>query len=515
MKWLNPENVVALLTAVVGVAAAVGPFWYERRVPRRKRIGYRVQMDTPIGGDARNGHDTVRLGLFDDSPDMSNATLVLLRIENDGAQGISATDYTGPDTHGLTVHFTDRTVRGLAVTQPNPEHAHLMAHFTPEAGMRHHLNRVHLPKVPLNRGQHYKLLVLLGGGGVGSTVRVTGGIQDGEVMPNKSTTPDDKPPLFGRPARALIFALAVCVVALAGLTVLRDSPDPPPMGCATGELTVTGSTAFTPVAGELAEKYEQECPGSKVTVDTHGSTAGIRTLDEAGSAAGDGSPPVIALSDGRKPNGYPQLRESRVAVSAFALVLNDQVPLKGLTTAQIRRLYAGGIRNWKELDGPDLPVRLVSRDANSGTRQVFQRRVLDRGEPANSSQDCVGRDDARPGVIRCELDSTEQVLAKVASVPGALGYSELRSGTGPKGLHRLRLDGREPSIENIGTSGYPYHEIEYAYTYGSPPADSLVSSFLVYLTRGSGQDIIRTHGHLPCAAPEAAKPCAGDQAQGN
>ncbi|MEV8311363.1 substrate-binding domain-containing protein [Streptomyces flavidovirens] len=511
MEWLNPENVVALITAVVGVAAAVGPFWYERRVPRRKRIGYRVQMDTPIGGDAQGGHDTVRLGLFDDSPDMSNATLVLLRIENDGAQGISATDYTGPDTHGLTVHFTDRTVRGVAVTQPNPEHAHLMAHFTPEAGMRHHQNRVHLPKVPLNRGQHYKLLVLLGGGGVGSTVRVTGGIQDGAVMPNESTTPDDKPPLFSRPARALILALAVCVIALATLTVVRDDQAPPPMGCATGELTVTGSTAFTPVARELAEKYQAECPGSKITVDTHGSTAGIRALDEAGSATEDGSPPVIALSDGRKPNGYPQLRESRVAVSAFALVLNDRVPLKGLTTAQVRRLYAGTVRNWKELGGPDLPVRLVSRDANSGTRQVFQRRVLGTGEPANSSQDCAGRDDGRAGVIRCELDSTEQVLAKVASVPGALGYSELRSGSGagPKGLHRLRLDGREPSIENIGTSGYPYHEIEYTYTYGSPPADSLVSSFLVYMTLGSGQDIIRTHGHLPCAAPEAAKPCAG------
>ncbi|MGW7055784.1 substrate-binding domain-containing protein [Streptomyces sp. NPDC054887] len=510
MEWLNPENVVALLTATVGVAAAVGPFWYERRVPRRKRIGYRVQMDTPIGGDARNGHDTVRLGLFDDSPDMSDATLVLIRVENDGAQGISAADYTGPDTHGLTVHFTDRTVRGVAVTQPNPEHAHLMAHFTPEAGMRRHENRVHLPKVPLNRGQHYKLLVLLGGGGVGSPVRVSGGIQDGAVMPNESTTPDDKPPLFSRPARALILALAVCVVALATLTVLREDAVPPPMGCAAGKLTVTGSTAFTPVAEELAEKYEDECPGSEITVDTHGSTAGIRALDEAGGAAEDGSPAVVALSDGPKPNGYPRLRESRVAVSAFTLVVNDRVQLKGLTTAQVRALYAGSVRNWKELDGPDLPVRLVSRDANSGTRQVFQRRVLGRGEPANTSQDCVRRDDGRPGIVRCELDSTEQVLAEVASVPGALGYSELRSGTGPAGLHRLRLDGRAPSIDAIGAGGYPYHEIEYAYTYGSPPADSLVSSFLVYLTRGSGQDVIRTHGHLPCAAPEAAKPCAGE-----
>ncbi|MGR8011685.1 PstS family phosphate ABC transporter substrate-binding protein [Streptomyces hypolithicus] len=484
MEWLNFENVLALAGVVVGVVAAVGPFWYERRVPRRKRIGYRVQMDTPIGGDARAGHDTVRLGLFDVSPDMANATLVLLRIENDGAQGIAATDYTGPDAHGLTVHFTDRTVRGVAVTQPNPEHTHLMGHFTPAGGMRHDQNRVFLPKVPLNRGQHYKLLVLLGEGGVGSEVQVSGGIQDGQVAPNESTTPDDKPPLFSRPARLLTAALALCLIALATLTVVRDDA-PPPMGCATGELTVAGSSAFRPAVDELAAKYQEDCPDAKITVDMDGSLGGISALEDAGQASDDGSPPVIALSDGPKPNGYPQLRESRVAVSVFALVLSDQVPVRGLTIAQVRQLYSGAIRSWDELDGPDLPVRLVSRQSDSGTRQVFERTILAEGESASSSQNCVSRNDSGPGVIRCELGTTEQVLAKVAAVPGAIGYSELRSGTDPDGVHRLRLDGREPTIDKIGTSGYPFNEIEYAYTYGSPPADSLVSSFLAYLTYGT------------------------------
>lgn len=59
-----------------------------------------------------------------------------------------------------------------------------------------------------------------------------------------------------------------------------------------------------------------------------------------------------------------------------------------------------------------------------------------------------------------------------------------------------------------GRSAYPYREIEYAYTYGQPPADSLVSSFLTYLSRGNGQDVIRTHGHVPCWTPEGMKLCA-------
>ncbi len=88
----------------------------------------------------------------------------------------------------------------------------------------------------------------------------------------------------------------------------------------------------------------------------------------------------------------PELRETRVALSVFALVVNDDVGVRDLSTADVRGPYQGRIRDWARLGGRSLPVHLVSRDANSGTRQVFQRRVLGRGEMANSSVDCVHKD---------------------------------------------------------------------------------------------------------------------------
>lgn len=105
MEWLNPENAVAVATALLGVLVSVGVLWYERRVPRRRRIGYRVQMDTPIGSSVRSGRPNFRLGLFNEAPEMSDATLVLLRIENDGSQSIADADYTGREVHGLTAEF--------------------------------------------------------------------------------------------------------------------------------------------------------------------------------------------------------------------------------------------------------------------------------------------------------------------------------------------------------------------------------------------------------------------------
>ncbi|MGW0538475.1 substrate-binding domain-containing protein [Streptomyces sp. NPDC003032] len=519
MEWLSTENTIAVLTAVLGLFATVGALWYERRVPRRKRIGYRVQMDTAIGDNVRTGGANARLGLFDETPEMSDATLVLLRVENDGSQSVSDADYTGRALHGLTAVFTGRTIRGLAVTAPTGAD-HLMEHFTPGAGLRYEGSTLHIPRVPLNRGQHYKLLVLLTGGPVGGEVTMSGGIQAGEVQPNRSTTPDDKPPLFSRPAQLLTVLLTLSVITLASIIVLRDA-DPPPIECATGELTVLGSTAFAPVAKELADKYEKDCPGSAITVSAHGSAAGVRELHDegrrfAGRDAADGarkktgSPPLLTFSDGPKSDGFPRLSETRVAVSVFALVLNDRVPLRNLTRPEARRLYRGDVRNWKELGGPDLPVVLVSRGSSSGTRDTLQRRVLGGAfEIKASSNDCLSKDDPSVPVTRCELDSTEQVLDAVGRIPGAIGYSELRAAEGLKGLHRLNLDGHEPSAEELAKSGYPYREIEYAYTYGQPPADSLASSFLAY-ARGTGLDVIRTHGHLPCATPEGLRICGDD-----
>ncbi|MGH3391346.1 MAG: PstS family phosphate ABC transporter substrate-binding protein [Actinomadura sp.] len=514
MDWFSPENIVAVVAALVALVPPAVGAWNRRRSPRRKRIGYRVQLDTAIGGSDGPGG---RLGLFTELP-VSDASLVLLRIENDGADSIAESDYTNPDRdHGLNVVFDRRTVRSVEVI-PQPDAEHLRSHFVPvegkdgeagKKGLRHHGNTIHLPRVPLNQDQHFKLLVLLTGGGVGRKVDVSGGIRDGEVKRTRSMTVDDTPPLFSRPALGITALLTLCVLVLAVIIVVRHPPPsnvvrlrPPPVGCATGQLRVIGSTAFAPVLNDLARQYEADCPNSAITVDARGSNDGVQALRDTAS------PAVVALSDGPRPDSFTELRENSVAVSAFALVVNDQVDVKDLTVDQIRRIYGGDVLNWAELGGPDLPILLVSRDSNSGTRDVFRRHVLDgEGEPAFTSRDCLTRNSPQDRVIRCERASTEQVLTTVARLPGAIGYSELRAATGSSGLHTLSINGRAPSVEAIGADTYPFAEIEYAYTSGAPPTGSLAASFLNYMIRGNGQDVIRAHGHLPCFTPEGLGRC--------
>ncbi|GAA0974858.1 substrate-binding domain-containing protein [Acrocarpospora macrocephala] len=508
MNWFSPENIVAVTAALLGlVAPAVGGL-LQLRTRRGKRIGHRVQMDTAISDlGEEHGQPKARLGLFTnqtgaDQPIPANPTLVLLRVENTGTTSIAETDYTNPDkNHGLNVIFAERTVWAVEVIA-DPKAKHLLHHFDPvedKGGMQYKDHVIQLPRVPLNEDEHFKLLVLLSGGPVGGKIDVSGGIRDGRVESTRSMSVDDKPPLFSRSALTTVVVLALSLITLAGIIVFRPTA---PMGCATGELRVIGSTAFAPAMEQLARQYTADCARSEIIVDAHGSNEGLRELAQADS------PAVLVLSDGPKPPSFTGLYGDQVAVAAFALVVNDKVGVKDLTIDQIRRIYRADVTNWTDLGGPDLPIRLVSRDANSGTRDLFRRRILGgQGEPAFTSRDCVNKNSPQDKTVRCELNSTAEVLKTVAQVPGAIGYSELRAAAVSKGLHTLNIDGHAPSLRAIGEDSYRFTEIEYAYTRGTPAADSLTLSFLNYVIRGGGQDVLKAFGHLPCYAPDGLKRC--------
>lgn len=230
---------------------------------------------------------------------------------------------------------------------------------------------------------------------------------------------------------------------------------------------------------------------------------------------------MLAFSDGAKPGGFPKLVPRPIAFFLFTLVINREAGVEDLSLQQIRRLYAGEMTNWREVGGNNLPVRLVGRQDSSGTRGTFQRRILGgKREPGVTSQDCLERDPGSSGkVIRCERDSTGELLNTVADTPGALGYSELGAASGHANVLRVSIDGQpvagagegedlqRAALDAAEHGAYPFWETEYAYTYGQPQSDSLVESFLRFLTNQEGQDIVRDHGDRPCADLENPALC--------
>ncbi|MFC0116261.1 substrate-binding domain-containing protein [Kibdelosporangium aridum] len=496
----------ALVLSVVGIAVPGFAFLWEFFFVGRKRLGYRVQMDTTAMEEAGSKYAGVLAGMKPESgaAALVNPSFVLVRIENAGATTIDEHDYQviSDVKVGVRILFPGRTVAGMVVTDLNPRSLH--TNFTGENnalargvidGADEPIGYITLPRVPLNRPDHYKVLAVLervkgDKDGPPPKPRIEAGIKGGRVKMTASGTG------MSRQTTALLVFMTVVIRGLGLVTVFNEDV---PLDCATGTVKLTGSTAIEAVMREAGDMYANTCSGASFTFDFQGSSGGLSALQEAGDQL-EASPPVLAFSDGAKADLQPQLLPRPVAFMLFTLVVNKDAGIGDLSIDQVRRLYDGQVQNWREIGGNDVPVTLISRKPGSGTRTTFQHQILQgKREAATNSDNCRTRDSGGdPGIIRCERDRTDDLLNGVASVRGALGYAELGAATKRTDLVVVRMDGQKATLEAATHGAYPFWETEFAYTYQEPKADSLAASFLRYLTNQVGKDIIRSHGNRPC-----------------
>lgn len=511
MPSLSWESLVAVLGLAVPVVAAM----WEFVLAGRKRLGYRVQLDTNLRDSAASAPETTVLQRMQwDGRNLRDPSVVLLRIENVGWSPIVDSDYVAPvnDPVGIRIAFPGRRVVGMTVTERSPMVPPTF--FVPGADGFETTGRViKLPKVILNRRAHYKVLAVLDREEGFTdpefpepevTAGVVGGVRGGRIKKTAYY------PFASRQVRWLLASLILVSAAQSAFTFAGDDAAAAPLDCAGGTLHLSGSTAFAPVLREAAKQYERTCPDARIPLTAtsfKGSVAGLDSLAAAGADAGlpgaQGLGNRLSFSDGPKSEGRPQLLPRPVALSLFTLVVNEDAGVRDLSLKQVRDIYAGTITNWSQVKGNDVPIHLVSRNPGSGTRTTLEQQVLGgRSLPAVTTADCAGLDGDRPG--RCEAGDTQTLLDTVASTPGALGHSEVGAAAAHGDVQQVRIDGYPATLEGADEGAYPYWQTEIAYTYGEPPADSIAAGFLRYLSDEVGKDILRSQGHRPCA--ELAKP---------
>ncbi len=481
----------ALIQAIIWMLGALAVAWISASIVQRRRIAWRDHLDVPINlapKEARRietwGDGNIHL----DGEEVSDPSLVLLRIRNAGLINIGKNDIRRP----LMFTFPGRVVRDLAVREARgvteemirPPNNPLLAVDG---------NRIRLPPLPMKRNDRFKLLVLLSGTNKG--VQGRGFIRGGRVVrETRRRGPGTRNLAFGG-AAALLLALLV--------GAFIDTSAAGPSSCATGQLTLEGSTAFAPLAAQVSAAYRSTCHGAAISVDAVGTFNGLNDLNSAGKASPRAAPAQIAMSDGAAPSGYPALTGHPVGQVIFTIVVSKNVGVSSLTIHQVREIYQGKITNWRQAGGRAGPVRIVSRDSKSGTRRTFEQKVLSGIEPSFSSYDCVNKN-ADPGspVTRCEAPTTTALLQRVESISGAIGYAETSAAdarTYPD-LEPVELNGRSAGAASVRQGTYPFWTYEYFYTYGSPASGTLTSAFLEYIMHSdTAKEIFLNRGDIPAS----------------
>jgi ABC-type phosphate transport system substrate-binding protein len=431
-------------------------------VVRRRRIGYRVLMDTDLAAD--RGEDVLlKQPLSRDGAVIGKPTVALVRVRN-----IGTVDLDARDLDELTVAFPGRRTVSVEVSQAPAEVREALAD-----GLRLSDETVVIPPVGLRRRDGFDLLALLSGDARG--VRVSGRVRGGRIVEDRR-----------RQSRTAIAAMALLCLALGGLlaTIVTAGHD---TSCA-GEIKVLTSSLAEPVLRQAASDYQRVCDGAAVDVVV--SQDSVNTLLGNGQSAG-----TIAVSTGT--SAAPRLVRTPYSTVLYGIVVNPATRVPGLTLDQIRRVYAGEATNWNQVGGPDLPIVLISRDASSATRRAFETKVLGRAEPARTSDDCASR--IAPGdPLRCEIVSSGQLLSRVAAIPGAIGYADVGA-IEKSGARPITIDGNSPDIATVRASGYRFWDVLSTYTFGVPAPDSPTAAFLRYLRDTPAA--ATAAGLVPCSGP--------------
>ncbi|MFX3623605.1 MAG: phosphate ABC transporter substrate-binding protein PstS family protein [Ectobacillus sp.] len=247
-----------------------------------------------------------------------------------------------------------------------------------------------------------------------------------------------------------------------------------------GTITAAGSTALQPLAEEAASEFMGENPNVSITVQGGGSGTGINQVASGAVQIGNSDIPAAEKLD---PEKAKELVDNKVAGISFAMVVNKDVDVDNLTTQQIQDIFSGKVTNWKEVGGKDGKINVINRPASSGTRVTFEKTIL-KGTKAN---DAIGT----------TQDSNGAVEQSVNSTPGSISYLAMSYLVGEKkgALKTLKIDGSEPTVENIAAGKYPFWSYEYMVTKGE--AKDAVKGFIDFVSGKDFEKKVEEMGYIP------------------
>jgi phosphate transport system substrate-binding protein len=244
-------------------------------------------------------------------------------------------------------------------------------------------------------------------------------------------------------------------------------------GCArsSGGITVAGSTSVQPFAEMLSEEYAIAHPAERVNVQGGGSSAGIEAVTSGAAEVG--------MSSRELKGEETKLVRVEIARDAIAVVVHPTNPVRDLTIAQVKGIFAGQIRRWSEVGGPDHRIVVVTREEGSGTRGAFQDLVL-------------GKDaEVDPGAL--VQDSNGAVRQLVSSDPSAIGYISL--GLVNEGVRAVPLGGAAPTAENVNAGKYKLVR-PFLFVLRPGTEDGPAKGFIQYVLSAEGQKSLAREGLL-------------------
>ncbi|ABO34803.1 phosphate ABC transporter substrate-binding protein, PhoT family [Methanococcus maripaludis C5] len=239
-------------------------------------------------------------------------------------------------------------------------------------------------------------------------------------------------------------------------------------------LKISGSTTVLPIAEEAAKQFMIQNKNYMIEVTGGGSGLGVKesgeNLNDIGMASRD-----VKSSEFEE---YPSLQVFGIAKDGVAIIVHPDNSVSGLTQEQIVAIYAGEITNWNEVGGEDAPITVYTRDEESGTREVFFEKALNKG---NITKQAV------------VVASNGAMKSSVKADVNGIGY--LSIGYLDSSVKGCEYEGVLPTEANVVSGTYKVSRTLNVITNGQPSEEA--QAFIDFLLSSEGQQIVVNEGYIP------------------
>ncbi len=250
-------------------------------------------------------------------------------------------------------------------------------------------------------------------------------------------------------------------------------------GASAGTIRMDGSTTVLPIAQKLVEAYMKEHPEVNISVSGGGSGNGIKALI-------DGTTNIANSSRFMKDEEVKLAFEKGVYPVPFAIaydcivpVVHPDNPLTDISMAQLKAIYMGEIKNWKEVGGPDREIVVISRDTSSGTYEVWEEKVMKKERVYAGA------------LLQASSGAVAQAVSKNKNALGYLGIGYV-----DKSVKALTVNGIQGNEETALSGKFPVSRALFMFTQGWPSGDIL--NFINYvLNPQKGQKFVHEAGFVP------------------
>lgn len=280
--------------------------------------------------------------------------------------------------------------------------------------------------------------------------------------------------------RVVVFA-GSCLVAVALLA-----------GCGGGRkaLQIKGSDTMVNLGQAWSAEYMKNNPGTAIAITGGGSGTGVAALLA-------GTTDIAQCSRNMEPKEIEQAKkrgfvpkEIHVANDGITVVVNPANPVNKLTVQQISAIFAGQIKNWRELGGSNAKIVALSRERNSGTHVFFVEHIVKLGDKKNPNE-------FAPSVLM--MPSSQAIVEEIIANPSALGYIGLGYLTAQQKALAVAKNVNSayvlPSNKTVLNSTYPIARSLLFYTKGEPSGE--VRSFINFVLSPAGQKIVLKMDFVP------------------